>query len=655
MVDFQSRVGRSGGGMDIGDTLMNLMMFLAQQSQRNKEYALDKQRLELTKSQVEESILVDRQNREFALKQYEYLSSIRETPEQIAKKRELENSQILSAIDANKASQEASIADKALRESEKRNREIAFRQEQYGGERKKFFRSHYDTIESQVGKHKKLAIDRLDEVQKIYDQHTSRRLFGLLRSDKEEPWITDPKTKLATINEKWVADAKFGNSILDLLDKEVLKPEGYYSGNDRMSLVYNGGANGFGVLPELVAKEIERNPNILESLDGERAVIGNMLGELLSKSKGSLAAKWKNKSSREEILDNLGRQGIIEALVSSGKDVYELTTLPGVIRELNRTELEINNAGTIAALSAEEAFGEDFDVDSVDEIMLNSLRSLMTAPHISQSTKAYINKLFPNGQILEEDLSGDSMNNNITKEDEFFKSIKSENNKKFGDDLVSFSNPALDAIREKSAEGANSPSRVVYPDLYKISTREKRSEYGLPPVSNNERVVMSEFKSLGIPPVQSAALLATISSESKFNPEARGDNGKSFGLFQWKDKRRELLDFALGASGITIDDTTGGRMVVAGKKKEFMMSQLRYFFNEISKGPEAKHGQEFFAATTVDEAMDALQKIIRFKAAEDRAGEPEKRKKLAKKYMKYITMSSEELFRNGSDSTEPMP
>lgn len=60
--------------------------------------------------------------------------------------------------------------------------------------------------------------------------------------------------------------------------------------------------------------------------------------------------------------------------------------------------------------------------------------------------------------------------------------------------------------------------------------------------------------SKGLHPTGAAAMLGNVKQESGYNPGAVGDNGKSFGLFQWQKDRRVNLEQEANKLGKPVAD-----------------------------------------------------------------------------------------------------
>ncbi len=73
---------------------------------------------------------------------------------------------------------------------------------------------------------------------------------------------------------------------------------------------------------------------------------------------------------------------------------------------------------------------------------------------------------------------------------------------------------------------------------------------GLAGAGDVQSQVWSFFAAKGLAPHQIAAIMGNVSAESGFDPFARGDNGKAFGLFQWNDRRNALFDFIGGQQNL---------------------------------------------------------------------------------------------------------
>lgn len=114
-------------------------------------------------------------------------------------------------------------------------------------------------------------------------------------------------------------------------------------------------------------------------------------------------------------------------------------------------------------------------------------------------------------------------------------------------------------------------------------------------------LLKEKAKANGYTDVQTAAILASADAESDFNPNALGDKGTSYGLFQWHDtstgsgRWSGLKDYAA---------STGGDW----KSAE---TQADYFFYELN-GSESRAGNALRNASTTGEAADAMASFERF-------------------------------------------
>ena len=73
------------------------------------------------------------------------------------------------------------------------------------------------------------------------------------------------------------------------------------------------------------------------------------------------------------------------------------------------------------------------------------------------------------------------------------------------------------------------------------------------PLSNSNGVagqIWDFFSGKGLAPHQVAAIVGHAKAESGFNPNAVGDNGNAYGLFQWNDRRHSLFDFIGGKQNL---------------------------------------------------------------------------------------------------------
>jgi hypothetical protein len=114
------------------------------------------------------------------------------------------------------------------------------------------------------------------------------------------------------------------------------------------------------------------------------------------------------------------------------------------------------------------------------------------------------------------------------------------------------------------------------------------------------------YKGIGYAPHQAAAMAGNANWESSGgNPLASGDNGTSFGLFQWRDpkpgsgRKTELFNWAKDNN---LDP-------------ENEQTQLKFADYEL-KNSESKAGDKFFAAKDLTGANDALMGYLRPQGSE---------------------------------------
>jgi len=114
------------------------------------------------------------------------------------------------------------------------------------------------------------------------------------------------------------------------------------------------------------------------------------------------------------------------------------------------------------------------------------------------------------------------------------------------------------------------------------------------------------YKGIGYAPPQAAAMAGNAHWESGGgNPLASGDNGTSFGLFQWRDptpgsgRKTALYNWAKSN----------------GLDPENEQTQLKFADYEL-KNSESKAGEKFFAAKDLTGANDALMGYLRPQGSE---------------------------------------
>jgi hypothetical protein len=128
--------------------------------------------------------------------------------------------------------------------------------------------------------------------------------------------------------------------------------------------------------------------------------------------------------------------------------------------------------------------------------------------------------------------------------------------------------------------------------------------------STRERVV-SLFESKGWTRHQALGLAANFQSESAFNPDARGDGGKAYGLAQWHPDRQAEFQKQFGKS-------------IVGSSIE---EQVAFADHELRQGNERAAGQRLASTKTAAEAASAVS--LHYERPADRAGEAAKRARLA--------------------------
>lgn len=120
---------------------------------------------------------------------------------------------------------------------------------------------------------------------------------------------------------------------------------------------------------------------------------------------------------------------------------------------------------------------------------------------------------------------------------------------------------------------------------------------------------------------QIAAVLATVKSESNFNPNATGDNGSAFGLFQWRGPRLDALKQYASQMGTSIDD---------------VRTQLAFWVKEMG-GTEAAAAAMWKAAGDPAQAAAAMAAFERFAGSQDKSSaEYQKRLALTQQYLQQL-------------------
>lgn len=108
--------------------------------------------------------------------------------------------------------------------------------------------------------------------------------------------------------------------------------------------------------------------------------------------------------------------------------------------------------------------------------------------------------------------------------------------------------------------------------------------------------VMQMLMARGLSPVQAAAFAGHMQQESGFNPNAFNAGEGAFGGLQWRLDRRDNLNNFASSRGVAPNDL--------GTQLDFALAEMR--------GPEAKSGAQFLAATDLPSAHAALKRFIRY-------------------------------------------
>ncbi|WP_288074677.1 phage tail tip lysozyme [Pseudomonas sp.] len=115
------------------------------------------------------------------------------------------------------------------------------------------------------------------------------------------------------------------------------------------------------------------------------------------------------------------------------------------------------------------------------------------------------------------------------------------------------------------------------------------------------RRLMGFFRSLGWSQAQAAGIVANLSAESGFNPEAVGDGGNAYGVAQWHPDRQRAFE---KWSGKNIRQST-------------LEDQLRFVHYELTQGAEKRAGQLLKAAQNADQAGSIVSRYYERPAATD--------------------------------------
>lgn len=126
-----------------------------------------------------------------------------------------------------------------------------------------------------------------------------------------------------------------------------------------------------------------------------------------------------------------------------------------------------------------------------------------------------------------------------------------------------------------------------------------------------ERQAMEFFQKQGWTKEQAAGLAANIKRESSFDPNAVGDNGKAYGIAQWRpDRQAEFKKrFGKDIQGSTLDE------------------QMAFMHYELTEGKESKAGAKLRGTKTAEDAAAAVS--THYERPADKEGEAAKRGQLA--------------------------
>ncbi len=115
-------------------------------------------------------------------------------------------------------------------------------------------------------------------------------------------------------------------------------------------------------------------------------------------------------------------------------------------------------------------------------------------------------------------------------------------------------------------------------------------------VDATARAVMEKLVARGLSPVQAAALVGHDMQESSLNPNAFNPKEGAFGIGQWRLDRLDNLKRFANDRGVP---------------HNALDTQLDFTLHEM-RGPEAKAGNAFFAASDLPSAHAALKRYIRY-------------------------------------------
>nr|WP_272880987.1 phage tail tip lysozyme [Pseudomonas fragi] len=122
---------------------------------------------------------------------------------------------------------------------------------------------------------------------------------------------------------------------------------------------------------------------------------------------------------------------------------------------------------------------------------------------------------------------------------------------------------------------------------------------------------MDYFQGQGWSRAHAAGITANLGLESNFDPAAKGDNGRAYGIAQWHDYRQQ--QFAKWA----------GKPIQNSSLEE----QLRFVQYELTQGGEKKAGDLLRATTTARQAGDIVSR--QYERPADSNGDAAKRAAVA--------------------------
>ncbi len=154
---------------------------------------------------------------------------------------------------------------------------------------------------------------------------------------------------------------------------------------------------------------------------------------------------------------------------------------------------------------------------------------------------------------------------------------------------------AADGTKAVNADGTTDPKSTQPSSSSSTSNPSTKQEV--------QQRITENLKGKGYNDVQVAGVLAHVERESSFNPNAVGDSGKAYGLFQWNDRQPAMRAWtqANGYNPNTVD------------------GQLAFFHHEMGTS-ERKSFNQLSNATTPRDASIAMNSFERYRGSNNAFG-----------------------------------